>query len=63
MPLKTKSGRATHGGSFPETHRLGCTRGVNREIEQQSKNWTNGKRLRMAMVFESWAKHLRGGAR
>lgn len=35
-------------------------RGVNREIERMSKGWTNGKRLRMAMVFESWAKHLRG---
>ena len=37
-------------------------RRVNGEIERLSKQWSTGKRLRMASVFTSWAKYL-GGVR
>jgi len=58
MPTKTTSGRATqHGGNSTL-----IARRVNGTIERLSKNWSVGKRLRMAQVFTSWAAFL-GGAR
>lgn len=45
------------------TDATATARGINREIERIAKGWTNGKRLRMAMTFESWAKYLRASVR
>ncbi|MEK7781486.1 MAG: hypothetical protein AAB370_08310 [Verrucomicrobiota bacterium] len=61
MPTKTTSGRATQHGKTSPNHRQAVAKaqGITRQIERMSKGWSVGKRLRTALVFETWAKHLR----
>lgn len=57
---RSSSGRATqHGKTSPNHQDVSTAQGITRQIERMSKGWSVGKRLRTALVFETWAKHLR----